>query len=357
MKIGFDAKRLLFNQTGLGNYSRQWVQALMRHPEHQLHLFSPREATFESLPVHSPSQSINPFYNKMWRSWGMGLDAAKLQCDVFHGLSNEIPMDRAKIPMVCTIHDVIFKEFPSHYAFFDRQIYDYKTRYACSNSEAIVVTSETTKNQLLQYYNADPSRIHVVYQSVKSEFTQAHWSPDRDSPYILYYSSFNPRKNQIKLIESFALIAKKVPFDLYLAGSGRGLGEIQAKIKALHLETRVHVFLAPTDEKIVELLQNACGFVYPSLQEGFGIPLVEAAHVGVPMAVSNIPIFQELTDNKAAAYFNPFDITEMAEALISLFDQSYKPLNTDVSYQRIIDLTSSEQMAKRAISVYKKVIG
>ncbi len=354
MKIGFDAKRLLFNQTGLGNYSKQWVQALMRRPEHQVHLFSPREASFESLPVHIPKKSFLPNYGSVWRSFGMGKDAERLKCDIFHGLSNEIPMDKARIPMVCTIHDVIFKEFPRHYAFLDRQIYDFKTRYACKNAQAIIVTSETTKLQLMQHYKINDARIHIVYQSVREAFTQTDWSPNRDAPYLFYYSSFNPRKNQIKLIESFALIAKEVPFNLSLAGSGRGLAEIRKKIIALNLMDRVQVYSAPTDAEILQLLKHSSGFVYPSLQEGFGIPLVEAAHVGVPMAVSNIPIFQELTDNRANAYFDPNNCFEMSEALKTLYYQSIEKTDFSDSYRRILDLTTSERMANDAISVYQK---
>ena len=355
MKIGFDAKRLLFNSTGLGNYSRRWVEALIPHKSIELELYAPRDGEFMSLPVKFPDNTNSRFPAALWRVYGMGKAAEANGCDCFHGLSNEIPFDKPKIPMVCTIHDVIFKEFPHFYGVVDRQIYEWKTRNACNRAAAIIVTSQTTKEQLLRFYSVQESRIHVIYQSIEPRFALTAWHADLQKPYLLYYSSFNPRKNQIKLIQSFEKIAKQVDFDLVIAGQGRGLQEIQQEVHRLKLVDRIKIIVSPSNDELLNLLSKSSGFIYPSLQEGFGIPLVEAAHLGVPMAVSDIPIFRELSGNVAAAYFDPNKLEEMAAAMITLFKVSQDQSFSKDRYREIIDKTESKHMVEAALRVYHSV--
>lgn len=358
MKIGFDAKRLFFNSTGLGNYSRQWVEALLRSSkEVECHLYASRYAKFDNLEAHTPLFKKNPNQKSLldvyWRTYKMGQQAENDGCEIFHGLSNEIPMGKSTIPRICTIHDVIFKEYPAYYPWIDRQLYDFKTRFACNNSEALIVTSETTKQELQKYYSINERKIHVIYQSVDSRFVNATWKPNREKPYILYYSSFNLRKNQIKLIESFAKIANKTPYTLILAGKGREKEAILATIRRLGLEGRVSVIESPNNDEILDLLVKSSGFIYPSLQEGFGIPLVEAANIGIPMAVSDIPIFRELSGNSALAYFNPNEIDDMASGLLKLVMAE----RFDVTdYSGLIEKTNSKRMLESALNVYRSVL-
>lgn len=352
MKIGFDAKRLLFNSTGLGNYSRRWVEALIPQKSIEIELYAPREGKFMSLPVKFPGNTQSKRPASLWRVYGMGKAAENNGCAVFHGLSNEIPFDKPKIPMVCTIHDVIFKEFPHFYGLVDRQIYECKTRNACSRAAAIIVTSQTTKEQLLRFYPVQESRIQVIYQSIEPRFAQTPWCADTLKPYLLYYSSFNPRKNQIKLLQSFAKIAKHSDFDLVLAGQGRGLYEMQEEVLRLKLSDNVRVVVSPNNDEIINLLSKSSGFIYPSLQEGFGIPLVEAAHMGVPMAVSDIPIFRELSGNVAAAYFDPRKLEEMSEAMTTLFKVSQDSTFSKDRYHEIIEKTQDRIMVESALRVY-----
>lgn len=355
MKIGFDAKRLLFNSTGLGNYSRRWVEALIPHKSVEIELYAPRNGNFMSLPVKFPGNTNSQRPASFWRVYGMGKAAESNGCAVFHGLSNEIPFDKPKIPMVCTIHDVIFKEFPHFYGVVDRHIYDWKTRNACNRAAAIIVTSQTTKEQLLRFYPVQESRIHVIYQSIESRFAQTDWCADRQNPYLLYYSSFNPRKNQIKLIQSFAKIAKQVDFNLVIAGKGRSLQDIEQEVSRFKLDNKVRIIASPNNDEIINLLAKSSGFIYPSLQEGFGIPLVEAAHMGVPMSVSDIPIFRELSGNVAAAYFDPSNLEEMSEAMIALFKESQDPAFSKDRYHEIIEKTQSNNMVESALRLYKNV--
>jgi glycosyltransferase involved in cell wall biosynthesis len=359
IKIGFDAKRLLFNPTGLGNYARQWVGALSQISDFEIQLYAPKSGVFNAHSAQTPTSltGLSPkLTSSLWRTFSMGKQAQKEGCQIFHGLSNEIPLGKITLPRVCTIHDVIFKQFPQFYGKIDRTIYDLKTQYACKNSEAIVVTSETTKWELQKYYNADTRKIHVIYQAIDPTFTQLSWQPLIENPYLIYYSSFNPRKNQIKLIQAFAQIANHIEHNLVIAGKGNGKRLIEQEIIRLKLGNRIQLIESPSNDELQALLVNCAGFVYPSLQEGFGIPLVEAATVGVPMAVSDISIFRELTDNAAHAYFDPEKVESISQSLIQLCGIDLATFTGKEHYKHLIEKTSAQTMTEQASKLYRSLI-
>jgi glycosyltransferase involved in cell wall biosynthesis len=359
IKIGFDAKRLLFNPTGLGNYARQWVGALSQIPDFEIQLYAPKPGVFNSISAHIPTPlyGLSPkLTSSFWRTFSMGKQAQKEGCQIFHGLSNEIPLGKITIPRVCTIHDVIFKQYPQFYSKIDRTIYDLKTQYACKYSEAIVVTSETTKLELQKYYNADVRKIHVIYQAIDPTYAQLSWQPLDENPYLLYYSSFNPRKNQIKLIQAFAQIANRVDHNLVIAGKGNGKRLIEQEILRLKLGNRIQLIESPSHDELQLLLVNCAGFVYPSLQEGFGIPLVEAATVGVPMTVSDIPIFRELTDNAAHVYFDPQKVESISQCLIQLCEINLATFTGKEHYKHLIEKTSAPKMVEQSSVLYRSLI-
>lgn len=349
MHIGFDAKRYFYNRTGLGNYSRSWINQIhAADPSLNITLFTPQSKT--EINSHLPVVFGG---NLFWRTKGMGEAALRNGCDLFHGLSNEIPVD-LKIPAICTIHDVIFKEIPSQYAWFDRQIYHRKTAFACKNSAAIITTSQTTSERLKHYYKVPDHKLFTIYQSVKPEFENIKWSPKTDAPYLIYHSSFNLRKNHKNLIEAFAKIATNHSMNLVLAGSG-DVKLLQKQINQLGLQERVSIVLNPSDEALIDLLQGASGFVYPSFQEGFGIPLVEAAYIGMPMVVSDIDVFQELSNAQALHYFNPYEVKSIADGLEHLIQY----VNTSaeaINYKATKSKTNSQKMVKEALEIYSSVL-
>lgn len=359
IKIGFDAKRLLFNPTGLGNYARQWVGALSKIPDFEIQLYAPKPGMYNAYSAQTPTSLIGlspKLISSFWRTFSMGKQAQKEGCQIFHGLSNEIPIGKISIPRVCTIHDVIFKQFPQFYSHIDRTVYDLKTQYACKYSDAIVVTSETTKWELQKYYNTDAHKIHVVYQAIDPIFSELSWQPLTENPYLLYYSSFNPRKNQIKLIQAFAQIANNIEHNLVIAGRGNGKRLIEQEIVRLKLGNRIRLIESPSNDELQLLLTNCAGFVYPSLQEGFGIPLVEAATVGIPMAVSNISIFRELTDNAAHAYFDPEKVESISQSLIQLCAINLATFTGKEHYKHLIEITSAQTMTEQLSILYRSLI-
>lgn len=317
MNIGFDAKRYFNNRTGLGNYSRSVVDALLKnHPENRYVLYAPGQ---EGRILPSGAEVAESFCKgSLWRLMGVRKDLIRQGIQVYHGLSNEIPFGLADsgVKTVVTIHDLIFKRFPGYYNVADRFIYNLKTAYALRKADMIIAASETTAIDIQRFYKTDPSRIKVIYQPVDQVWYEIPAESPVNSPYILYVSSFTQRKNHGTLIEAFAKIQKQTDLHLVLAGNG---GETLAKCRSFvaseKLSDRIHFFENCDFSTLHALVYGASLAVNCSFFEGFGIPLAEAAVCGKPMAVSDIPVFKEIAGT-AARYFNPNNADEMAAVML-----------------------------------------
>lgn len=328
MKIGFDAKRYFHNHTGLGNYSRDLVDAMIqKHQDDRFFLFD-KHPEIDHLPFNVIAVAPQSNIQLMWREWGIRHDIKRYMLDVYHGLSNELPYGkwRTKVKKVVTIHDVIFRHFPEHYKSFDRSIYHKKTQHAIDVADVIVSTSHTTAKDLIQLYHADEKKLHVVYQTCGDQhrlnydvqdinlFKSRKRLPER---FILYVSSFQKRKNHLALLQAFAA-CKGDAGKLVLAGkSGETLQEVKQFIQDNGLEQYVIILNDIGQAELPLLYRSATGFVYPSMIEGFGIPLVEAANAGLPMAVNDIAIFNELASPQSIK-FKADDVLSFSTALKSL---------------------------------------
>lgn len=357
MRIGFDAKRYFNNQSGLGNYSRGIIRNLAElYPGHEYFLFnkhSVEESFSRKIKVINPESK-----SFFWRQFGIAPRAQKLNVEVFHGLSNEIPFGLKKhgIKSVVSIHDIIFKKFPSHYSIADRMIYDYKTRYALKNADAIIAISESVKEDLVHFYKADKNRIEVIYQFLEPQFYEEGQNFARllEVPYFIYVSSFQHRKNHMGLLDAYLKVHKQIDQHLVLLGmAGETLEQAKTFVNKNGLETKVHFFInADTDTKTA-FIKYADGFIYPSLDEGFGIPLAEAAMLNVPLAVSTIPVFKEIAD-KAAIYFHPNKSNEIASSILQLaLPESRKRFYENRHI--IVDKVSKITIGQKLINLYQSL--
>jgi len=377
MKIGFDAKRFFFNHSGLGNYSRMLIESLFKYfPENEYVLYADRLDALDH--AHPEALRILKLYvdnrsdgsdlytlvmvdaPKWWRTWGMGKRAAKDGVEVFHGLSNELPWDLpASVAGVCTIHDVIFKEFPSFYPWIDRLIYDFKTKKAIQKASRLIMTSQATQSQVEKYYPNAKGRSVVVYQAVDPAFyvnDSVGGVKEVHTPYFVYQSSFTQRKNHSVLVDAFALIQHQTDWNLTLIGlNGPTLEPLKRQIEKLGLGNRIACLLDQSRQEMIDCVTGAAGFVYPSLNEGFGIPLAEALAAGLPMAVSNISVFRELTED-LPVYFHPNKADEMAAAMISITtaEEQTRQRLRQLSMQSKIDPKTIAEQLIRVYSDLKK---
>ncbi|MFK7920979.1 MAG: glycosyltransferase family 4 protein [Bacteroidia bacterium] len=342
MKIGFEAKRAFQNFTGLGNYSRTLLTDLQASfPQHQYHLYSPRltrnertEPLFAADRFHLHPPSIA--FKAWWRSRGMLSDLVRDQIDVFHGLSHELPfgIHQQKIKSVVTIHDLIFYPYPHQYGVWDRQVYHYKFRYACQKADHIIAISESTKRDILQYYQVPSSKVSVIYQACSPIFYQEHSFGERQAvsnrwqlppDYFLYVGSVIERKNLILILQALKQfsLSGKVPQLVVLGGGGKYYRQMQAKVNEMGLSTHVKWLKDIPFTDFPAIYQNARGLIYPSYYEGFGLPVLEALASSLPVITSTRSSLPE-AGGPASIYIEPNRVEDLIDAMRTLLNDPAK---------------------------------
>jgi glycosyltransferase involved in cell wall biosynthesis len=343
MNIGIDAKRIFFNNSGLGNYGRRFYQALARKsPADTFYLYSPK-AIPENNPylktvnsgnsaITSPGSSFyRMFGGSLWRSALVTKQLVKDEIDIYYGLSNEIPfgIKKLKIVKVVVIHDLIFLRYPELYPAIDVYFYKKKTRYACEQADYIIAASGQTKSDIANFYNIPIDKITVIYPGTDPSFYSGNiadpnefFKPERK--YIISIGAITPRKNLYKTVQALSLVKDKFDLDLVVVGTAVGMGraylkKIEEFIGQNGLTGRVH-FLGNVPYKYLPgLCSNAQLMVYPSQFEGFGMPITEGFFSKIPVITSLGGCFPE-AGGDGAVYVNPDDVEEIADWIEKLME-------------------------------------
>lgn len=338
MNIGFDAKRAFYNRTGLGNYSRNLVEALHLHyPQHKIQLYVPRlkETTlFDQCRQWDQLSLITNetlFPASFWRSWGLKKSLLKNNTRVYHGLSAELPLGKKPLGVkyVVTVHDLIYERFPDLYSAIDRKIYRRKTLSACRKADKIIAISEQTKRDLVQFYAVDAAKIEVVYQdcdpvfairvnSERKKAVQAKY--DLPADFLLSVGTLETRKNTKIILEALL----QLPAEVHLVLVGKATPyteEMKAFIAQHNLTERVQLLHQVPFEDLPVLYQLSETFIYPSIFEGFGIPVIEALKSGVPVIAATGSCLEE-AGGPDSLYFDPKDATALAMHIRTLWKQA-----------------------------------
>ena len=333
MNIGFEAKRVFHNKTGLGNYSRDLIRLLSRYsPENNYLLYNPKpsdanlfEATNINVFEKKPSSSFYTKFYNLWRQRGVKEDLIKDKINIFHGLSGEIPIGlRAKnIKSVVTIHDLIFVRYPHLYSFFDRKIHFYKFKKAAHEADLVIAISEQTKNDIVEFLKIDASKIKVIYQGChavfKKDFSDDEYKEvitkfNLPKQFILNVGTIETRKNILLAVKAI----KNIDTCLVIVGKETAYAnEIKNYISEHNLENKVIFLSSLTLSELAILYRLAKIFVYPSLYEGFGIPIIEALYSKTPVITTRGGVFPE-AGGPNSIYIDSTCVTEMQEAIIRL---------------------------------------
>ncbi len=373
LRLGFDGKRAFQNAAGLGNYSRFVLNALHEHaPALDLLAYTPRRTDlFPAFPVNrikTPQTFPYQQLPALWRSYGVINDLKRDNVQLYHGLSNELPagLAAAGIRSVVTIHDLIFERFPHLYPWLDRQFYRAKTKAACAQADVIVAVSQQTKNDLIDFYIIDEQRIKVVYQDCQSAYQEkivassivkvrGKYGLAPTESYILCVGTIEERKNQIRLVEAFALLPQK---DMKLLIVGRATAyaqKLRQRIEELKLNGKVALRHDVPSHDLPALYQGAKVFAYVSLFEGFGIPIVEALHSGVPVLAASGSCLEE-AGGAGALYADPTSAEEMAYRLNKLLeDEPLRRQLIDAGQQHVTQF-SAKAIAGLLAEIYLKAI-
>ena len=340
MQIGFDGSRaLLSTRTGTERYAYEIIRHLLRLPAAAAHGWrlytgTPADAAAFGLTESSEPSAVDVCTLPSTRGWthrALGPAVMRDAPDVLFVPAHVAPFalrpDRLP-PTVVTVHDLGYRAYPETHTRRQRWYLEAGPRWSAHVAAQVICVSKATANDLHAHYGTPWEKIHVVYEAVgptpKRLSEQALLKLRRDlgleRPFALYLGTIQPRKNLLRLIDAYAGIIQKTDpsWDLVLAGNLGWLSEaILARAQALGLQERIH-FTGYVDEHTrIGLLQGACFFSFPSLHEGFGLPVLEAQQMGVPIMTSNKSSLPEVAGD-AALLVDPTDVDAIAAAMLRL---------------------------------------
>lgn len=372
MRIGFDAKRAFNNHRGLGNYSRETLRILTSlSPEHHYFLFTPaidptlQYCSPEQAEIILPHQAKGKWSQSIWRTYTIPKEASALKIDLYHGLSHEIPrgMEKTGIKTVVTMHDLLFMKHPEWFPAFDRWMYRKKYIDSCQRADGIIAVSEQTRRELLELTKLDPDKVKVVYQGCNPMFRETvpaeqlqelkkrHGLPDS---YMLTVGAIEPRKNQQLLLK--ALSRGHIDIPLVIAGRKTNyFADLQQKEKEYHVQKQVIWLPDLPSSELPALYQGATLFLFPSFDEGFGIPIVEALESNVPVIAATGSCLEE-SAGPHSCFADPGQPDEWAEKITWLLNDLHtrdEMRKQGKQYaQRFSDASINEQLTR----IYKTLL-
>ena len=371
MRIGFDAKRAFYNRSGLGNYSRDLILSLLEHyPDNEYFLYTPSlKNSISFLPENKVAIGLPPgnpgkLRQSFWRSFRLAEQARKDKIEIYHGLSNEIPgnIGRNGVKSVVTIHDLIFLRYPQWYNPIDVSIYKRKFRYSCKHADRIIAVSDQTKSDLVSIFSVDEKKIRVIHQSCNESFkrtlddtekkeVRTRW--DLPYEYLLYVGTIEDRKNLLTLIKALQTSAVSLPL-VVVGKQTKYYDRVREYIERQHIRNVIFLQEVPVID-LPGIYQAAKVFIYPSIFEGFGIPILEALYSQVPVVTSTGGCFSE-AGGPFSQYVDPKNQEELGETIRRVLgDTELQQLMKSEGYRHAQNF-SGENVAEQVMKLYNDLL-
>lgn len=268
------------------------------------------------VPLASWKSPVRQKIYKQMNQWRSIWELKKSNYDIFHvtGL-NPYFISHVKKPVLSTMHDLTFEKYPTLLP--KSSLVIEKRKKILSVSDHVVCVSLQTKKDLIDIHHYPENKISVVYSGTNGRMIICTDQPLYDFPYVLFIGGRNGYKNFTTFAKAFSQLNK----DFHLVCTGLPFEREEMELfKNLKISDRVHQRFV-SDSEMDNLICNATLFVYPSLSEGFGLPLLDSFRGLCPCVVSDILCFHEVADD-AALYFNPLDIEDMVDKMTKVIDDS-----------------------------------
>ncbi len=374
MIIGIEAERANTpHKTGVEHYAKQLILHLAEVDKvnsYILYLRTQPEEWFLALPKNFRIK-VMPFplfWTQVRLSWEMLLHPV----DVLFIPASALPLVHPK-KCVVTIHDIAWKYYPETFTPFMRWFLEWSTKFAVNNASRIIAVSSATKKDLINEYNISEEKVSVVHHGFEQMSKQIGESADKlisklanqlisksqnqlvnklQTPYVLFLSTLQPRKNLERLIDAFRMLKTELP-DLphKLVVVGKPGWRFESILQKLEANKDIVIYKNyVSDRERLEILKGADVLVQPALYEGFGMQILEAFVSAVPVACSNVSSLPEVAGG-AAVYFNPENVVDMKQSLKALLlDESLKHDMIQKGYGRLKEY-SWEKCAKETLSI------
>ncbi len=376
--IGIDITSAITQGGGIGRYTRELTQALVKaKAPYQYRFFSAKQPV--EIPVADPvPTAVHTSYhpaplNERWlyRLWyrlrlPLPIQWVTGKLDLFHSPDFVLPPVSGNIPTLLTVHDLSFAHYPE---VFPAPLVDYLNNvvpWSIERTTHILADSQATRDDLINIWHVSPDKITVLYCGVhqrfqpvteKKQLTAVRQKYDLgDTPYILNVGTIQPRKNYQMLIKAFVPVAKKQPHNLVFAG-GKGwlYDEMMAEVEKQGLNGRVHFIGFVDDADLPTLYSAASLLTFPSLYEGFGLPLLEAMACGVPVISSNASSLPEVVGD-SGILLSPHDQEAWTDTLLQILSDPLRRAQMVADGYRQARQFNWQKSTKQLLIIYKMLL-
>ena len=373
MNIAIDIRAVGKKRTGDEVYTLELIKGLMKlEIGHNFYLFTDTEdwyqvSVLKNLPNNWRVITLLPQSKLIWTEYLLPKACHQYNIDLLH-IQYIAPLFGLPqyTKMLNTIHDISWKFVPQHIKFLDKFLLNILIPKSIQKSDAIITVSKHSKYAIQNIFGTDLNKMHSIYNGGYIESVPTVISTSQKvrmalkEDYILYLGSLQPRKNIPSALQAFAKYSKshsdsKLKF---IIAGGKGYNydtQIEEVIDKYNLQDKVIFVGFITNEEKILLLKQAKAFIYLSLYEGFGIPLIEAMSLNTPVISSNLSCLPEVVDN-AGILVDPYDIEAITEAITTLI---HNPLIAKEYKEKGIErakIFTWTQMVQKTYNVYKKLL-
>lgn len=363
-KIFFDHQKFSTQKFGgISRYFANIIEEIKRHHDFEYLL---GVANSQNFYIKNEKQFLNhPLSNYFLKSeYGFRtFKANELYCkyllkqnnfDVFHPTYYDPYFIKSlKKPMVTTIHDMTYERLPEY--FWVQDPLTSQKRISAQRADKIIAISETTKKDLLTFLEVDESKVEVIYHGIDIDTPlQQEKVEQLPAEYLFFVGDRGGYKNFYRMLDAFAILAKKHPnLHLVLSGGGKLVGADVEIINRLKLTNKIHHYQV-NDHQLNYLYKNALLFIYPSLYEGFGLPILEAFKAECPILLSDTECFKEIAQD-SAAFFSKHSIEDLIVQIDLLISSpSLRTSLVEKGNKRLQDFPLQKSMSQ-TLELYKSL--
>ena len=375
MKIGIEVQRLFRKKKfGIEFSSLELIKRLREvEPNNEYVIFAKDDEDRNCLAADDNLQikTIGGKFFADFEQFFLPIASRREQVDILHCTGNTAPYF-STVPVVQTLHDVIFMDaIPTDDSFYQRFGNHYRRKVVpliTPRSKAVITVSRYEKERIVERLGVDPEKIHVIYNGINEgrfnlnrnidnqKSIQAKYQLPDD--FILFLGNQSCRKNPARVIEAYVKYATQAEKPMALVTPGLSEKFVADKLRDLNYPFRKHQFITPgyiEDADLPELYRSSKIFLFPSLSEGFGMPIVESMACGTPVITSEVSSMPEIA-GKAGVLVDPLNVPDISEAILTLAgneDLRNKKIQAGLLNARRFNWTQS---AKKILSLYEAVV-
>lgn len=366
LTVGVDIRDLNISKTGARTFLEELYRQFQKGDgEFTFHFFD------SSIPVYNGRKKVYKLVEHVrfvaWKQAVLPFKAMVRGCDVVFCTDYFVPWIKPGFKTVAVFHDAFFYEYPEHYNRYWLSMFKWLGIGAAKRAEYVITPTEYAKEQLLHYTDLDPKKILAIPEAPKTTQVKTSGPPKKQltflqGKYILHIGTLEKRKNLVMLLEALYLLRKQgYDYSLVLAGQRSPKTDmddsqnIRAAIKKYKLHDHVHLTGYVSDADLPQLYKNASLYAFPSVNEGFGLPILEAFSYDVPVIVAGNTCLPEVGGD-AVLTFDPYDVEDLVSKIRAVIDQpALRSSLIEKGKKRLQDF-SWEKTAAQIKAVFKKAV-